>query len=77
MVVRPGRQGEKQVARLSDTAVPRAGQAALEEHRAVTSSWGGEGKQCATQGLPGRIRAHLLPPGHEATWPLFVPRSRA
>ena len=41
MVVRPGRQGEKQVARLSDTAVPRAGQAALEEHRAVTSSRGG------------------------------------
>ena len=41
VVVRPGRQGEKQVARLSDTAVPRAGQAALEEHRAVTSSRGG------------------------------------
>ena len=41
MVVRPGRQGEKQVARLSDTAVPRAGQAALEEHRAVTTSRGG------------------------------------
>ena len=41
VVVQPGRQGEKQVARLSDTAVPRAGQAALEEHRAVTSSRGG------------------------------------
>ena len=41
VVVRPGREGEKQVARLSDTALPRAGQAALEEHRAVTSSWGG------------------------------------
>ena len=40
VVVRPGRQGEKQVARLSDTTVPRAGQAALEEHRAVTSSRG-------------------------------------
>ena len=26
VVVRPGRQGEKQVARLSDTAVPRARQ---------------------------------------------------
>ena len=43
MVMRPGRQGEKQVARLTDTAVPCAGQAALEEHRAVTSSKGGGG----------------------------------
>ena len=41
MVVRPGCQGKKQVARLSDAAVPPAGQAALEEHRAVTSSRGG------------------------------------
>ena len=41
VVVRPGRQVEKQVARLSDTAVPRAGQAALEEHRAAMSSWEG------------------------------------
>ena len=40
VVVGPGRQGEKQVAGLSDTAVPRARQAALEEHRAVTSSRG-------------------------------------
>ena len=76
MVVRPGRQGEKQVARLSDTALPRAGQAALEEHRVVTSSKGGGETVRDTRTSGEDIGAHLLPPGHEATWPLFVPRSR-
>ena len=38
VVVCPGRQGEKQVARLSDIAVPRVGQAALDKHRA--HCWG-------------------------------------
>ena len=55
MVVRPGRQSKKQVARLSDTAVPRAGHAATGGAPCGDIQRGGGGEQCATQGLPGWI----------------------
>ena len=89
VVVRPGRQGEKQVARLSDTPVPHAGQAALEDHRAVTSSWGGrensarhkdfrEGSGPTSCLLAIKRHGHFSSPGHVRDHePFFIHWDRA